>query len=141
MAHELIAICDECKQAVADGEGSLWVDMAEVDQHTINVRAWKQLEAKPATDRLQTYSFSSLLSYPEPAPWRVHHAACDPAPDANAYAIEVHRCRSWADLVVWTSHLMGKSWLAHTDWSKVLEGAGESLGRRIVPTVPPTLHR
>ena len=53
-AHELIAICDECKHAVADGEGSLWVDMAEVDQHAVNVRAWKQLEAEPATDRLQT---------------------------------------------------------------------------------------
>jgi hypothetical protein len=141
MAHELIAICDECKHPVADGEGSLWVDMTEVDQREINVRAWKQLEAEPTTDMLQTYSFSSILSYPEPAPWRVHHAVCDPDPSTNAYAIEAHRCRSWADLVVWTSHLMGKTWLVHTDWHKVLEGAGESRGRRIVPAAPPTLHR
>lgn len=39
MTHELVAICDACKQTIADGEGSLWVDMAEIEQATTNERA------------------------------------------------------------------------------------------------------
>ncbi|MEU0118554.1 hypothetical protein ABZ137_33945 [Streptomyces bobili] len=46
MVYELIAICDACKQAAADG--SLWVDMAEVDRCSNNhTRAWEILETPP----------------------------------------------------------------------------------------------
>jgi hypothetical protein len=139
--HELEAICDVCKRVVADGEGNLWVDMAEVEQVTVNERAWEQLESEPQEGGAVTFSGGSLLSYPAPARWRVDHASCDPAPDANAYAIEVHRCRSWADLVLWTAHLMGKEWLLHSDWDELLRAASESTGTRISPAVRPTLHR
>ncbi|WP_143094195.1 hypothetical protein [Streptacidiphilus jiangxiensis] len=141
MTYELAAICDACKQAVGDGDGNLWLDMAEVEQATVNKRAWEQLETDHSSPGFVKVSFSAHLSHPEPARWQVHHSACDPAPDANAYAIEVHRCRSWADLVLWTAHLMGKGWFPHTDWDELLEAAGESAGSRITPTTRPTLHR
>lgn len=141
MAHELAAICDVCTQAVADGEGSFWVDMSEVDRCSTNVRAWELRETKQVGPGLHSYDAASLMSYPDAARWRVHHAACDPTPNANAYAVEVHRCRSWADLVWWTAHLMGKSWLQHTDWEDVLQSAADADGSRIIPTSPPKRHR
>ncbi|MCX4972407.1 hypothetical protein [Streptomyces sp. NBC_00620] len=113
MTHELLAICDACKRPVADGEGTLWIDMTEVNEATVNERAWEQLEAEKLAPGVQSYSAESLMSYPDPARWRVHHAACDPAPNANAYAIEVHRCRT----------------------------AGESAGARITPAVRPHVSR
>ncbi|NNN36025.1 hypothetical protein HLK59_37815 [Streptomyces sp. S3(2020)] len=140
MTHELLAICDTCKKPVADGEGSLWVDMTEVDQATVNRRAWEQLATEQLAPGIHGYSAESLMTYPKSARWQVHHVACDPAPDANAYAIDVHRCRSWADLVLWTAHLMGKAWLSDTDWEDLLEAASQSAGSRITPVVPPTLN-
>jgi hypothetical protein len=115
--------------------------MADVNQVTVNERAWEQLEAEPQQTGMLTFSGESFLSYPDLAHWRVHHTACDPALNANTYAVEVHRCRSWADFVIWTAHLMGKAWLQHTDWGELLQEAGESAGTRISPAVPPTLHR
>lgn len=88
-----------------------------------------------------TFSGESLQSYPDPAHWRVHHHSCDPAPNANSYAIEIHRCRSWADLVWWTAHLMCKAWLPRTDWEELLQEAAEAGQTRITPATPPTLHR
>ncbi|GAA1429321.1 hypothetical protein GCM10009601_44330 [Streptomyces thermospinosisporus] len=141
MTYELISICDACKQAIADGEGGLWVDMSEVEQASINERAWEQLEAEQHESGVRTFSGESIQSYPDPARWRVHHYSCDPSPSANSYAIEVHRCRSWADLVWWTAHLMGKSWLGQTDWDELLQQASESAGNRITPAVRPHLHQ
>ncbi|MBT2415093.1 hypothetical protein J7I94_31905 [Streptomyces sp. ISL-12] len=129
------------KQPIADGEGRLWVDMSEVERATVNERAWEQLEADQPERGVLTFSGESLQSYPDPARWRVHHYSCDSALDANSYAIEVHRCRSWADLVWWTAHLMGKVWLPQTDWDEVLEAASAAAGTRITPAVRPTLHR
>lgn len=141
MTHELIAICDACKETIADGEGSLWVDMAEVEQATTNERAWEQFEAEQHERGVLTFSGESLQSYPDPAHWRVHHYSCDPVPNANSYAVEVHRCRSWADLVWWTAHLMGKAWFPRTDWEDLLQEAAEAAQTRITPVVPPKLHR
>ncbi|MGJ5898447.1 hypothetical protein ACSCBZ_41860 [Streptomyces niveiscabiei] len=140
MVHELIAICDVCKQAVADGGGSLWVDMAEVERCSTHTRAWEILETRQEAPGIQSFDAASLMSYPEAARWQVHHTACDPSPDANTYAVEVHRCRSWADLVLWTAHLMGKAWLQYTDWENLLQEAAEATGKRITPTVPPRVH-
>lgn len=141
MTHELIAICDVCKQTVANDEGSVWVDMAEGDRYAINTRAWELLETEQEAPGAHTFTAASLLSHPDPARWHVHHAACDPSPNANAYTFEVHRCRSWVNLVLWTAHLMGKTWLPHTDWEDLLQEAAEAVGTRIAPATPPRLHR
>ncbi|MEW2636341.1 hypothetical protein AB0903_33040 [Streptomyces sp. NPDC048389] len=71
MAHELIAICDECKHAVADSEGSLWVDMAEVDQHAINV---PRMEA--AGGRTSDRQAADLLLFKPPLVPRTSSLAC-----------------------------------------------------------------
>lgn len=62
MTHELLAICDACKKPVADGEGSLWVDMTEVDQTTVNRRAWEQLETEQLAPGIHGYSAESLMT-------------------------------------------------------------------------------
>lgn len=115
--------------------------MAEVERCATNTQAWELLETEQETPGVRSFDAASLMSYPGPARWHVHHARCDPSPGANAYAIEVHRCRSWADLVWWTAHFMGKTWLQHTDWEDVLQEASEATGTRFTPTTPPRLHR
>ncbi|WP_030886411.1 hypothetical protein [Streptomyces sp. NRRL F-5053] len=140
MSHDLLAYCDTCKAPVADGDGALWADMADVDRTATNTQAWEMLETKQEAGAL-SFSAGSLMSYPEPARWQVHHSACNPSPDARAYAVEVHRCRSWADLVWWTAHLMGKTWLQHTDWEDLLQETAEAAGTRITPATPPESHR
>lgn len=64
MVYELIAICDACKQAVADGEGSFSVDMAEVDRCSTNTRAWEILETAHEAPGVQSFDAASLMSYP-----------------------------------------------------------------------------
>ncbi|NBE49900.1 transposase [Streptomyces boluensis] len=116
--------------------GCPWMDLPE------EFGSWKGVHnrlRKWAADG--SFSAGSLMSYPEPAWWQVHHSACNPSPDATTYAIEVHRCRSWADLVWWTVHLMGETWLRHTDWEDLFQEPAEAAETRISPTAAPKSHR
>ncbi|MFI1481889.1 hypothetical protein [Streptomyces sp. NPDC020747] len=66
MVYELIAICDACKQAVADGEGSLWVGIAEVDRCSTNMHAREILETEHEAPGVQSFDAAeSPMSYPE----------------------------------------------------------------------------
>jgi hypothetical protein len=140
MDHELLARCETCDALIADGDGSLWVDMADVDRTATNTQAWEMLETEQEAGAL-SFSVGSLMSYPDPARWQVHHDACYSSPRARSYGVEVHRCRSWADLVWWTAHLMGKTWLQDTDWENLLQETAEATGTRIDPATPPKSHR
>lgn len=140
-AHELVAICDACTKPIADGEGVIWIDYGQIDQHEKAVRAWRQEQKeKTPPGLLVTSTFSDIMKYPPAVRWNVHHAACDPDPDAGAYSIGVHQMRTWGDLVHWTAHLMEKSWLSNTDWRKLLDGATSTTGGRITPVVAPKIN-
>lgn len=54
--------------------------MPEIEQATVNERAWEQLEAEAPERGVLTFSGESLQSYPDPARWRVHRCSCDPTP-------------------------------------------------------------
>jgi hypothetical protein len=49
------------------------------------------------------------------ARWRISHYSCNPNEDTY-YEIEVYRMKTFPKLIAWTSHLMWKKWLYHTDW-------------------------
>jgi hypothetical protein len=72
------------------------------------------------------------LTRPRALEWHVVHYRCDPDPDAAAYMIEVENARSPWELLGWTSYLMGKPWVAHTDWgARAARVAREHEPRRI----------
>ncbi|WP_354645220.1 hypothetical protein [Kitasatospora camelliae] len=141
-SHELNAICDVCKNPIADGAGNVWIDKADLSRAERGVKEWEdaQREAARERDGVVMYSADDLLAYPEAARWAVTHRACDPEPDTSAYSFEVHRCRTWAELVDWTAHLMGKTWLQVTDWNVLLEEATAARGHRISPSVKPKIR-
>ncbi|WP_158717223.1 hypothetical protein [Streptomyces sp. NRRL F-4474] len=139
--HELVAVCDACEAPIADGQGCIWIDYGKIMKQQEAVRTWEaetKAAAPPGTRTVVSYG--DILSYPDAVRWCAHHAACDPDIDANAYSIEVHRLRTWADLTHWTAHLMGKPWLPATDWKKVLESAAHGVGTRITPVKRPIVH-
>ena len=64
--------------------------------------------------------------------WETLHHSCDPDPGNDCYAINAERIATSPALAWWTAHLMGKTWLALTDWDEVLrEAAGEGGSPRI----------
>lgn len=139
--RELNVICERCEHSIADGGGTLWIDQSQVNRHEREVRDWEAAqEAKAGKGSLLMHSAEDIFSYPKAVPWSAHHSVCDPALGASAYSIEVHRLRTWADLVHWTAHLMEKSWLAATDWSELLAGVANGDGTRVRPVQPPTLN-
>ena len=53
--------------------------------------------------------------------WHFHHDHC--LPTAAVYGIDVETVRTERGILRWTLHLMGKSWFADSDWSRVIAGA------------------
>lgn len=140
-APELVTICDTCTKPIADGKGTIWVDYNKIHQNEEAVRAWRQEQKdKTPPGELAVTTGSDLMRFPSAVRWNVHHAACDPDPDAGCYSIEVHRMRTWGDLVHWTAHLMEKTWLSNTDWRNLLAGATTTSGGRISPVVAPKIN-
>lgn len=62
--------------------------------------------------------------------WRAYHFTCDPQPESDDYSIPVERISTLRGVLGWTAHLMGKRWIAETDWADVLR---ELAGRRETP--------
>lgn len=128
-ADALLATCDACNRPIAhdgNGPGHLWIDHEVVSKVERLVREWR---ARRSPDGVMT--MDELMSMPDVAPWRIHHAACDPEPEANSYVIELHRLQNGRQLLAWTAHLIGKQWVRSTDWLQLIEGAAEGTGRRL----------
>ncbi|MET9513448.1 hypothetical protein ABZX62_34240 [Streptomyces flavidovirens] len=130
MAHDLALICDGCSKPITDDAGYLWVDNREVSRTEHAFRKW-EAEHTDAIDGSLSFTGGAIFDIPEKVRWQVHHATCDPAPDASSYDIPATKIRSWAELLEWTAHLMEKSWLTHTDWQDILRGVHTS-DRRLV---------
>jgi hypothetical protein len=138
--HQLIAICDVCNQQVQDHDGHLSVHRADIRAHQKAVAEWKQRTGSDHADGApHAVGIMDMAAYPEPAKWTVLHVRCCEHPEAGEYPIEIHRVRTWPDLVAWTAHLMGKTWLGHTDWSELLEAATNGDKTRLVAATPPRL--
>src|SRR5690606_17470373 len=110
--------CNSCHTPVADHDGYLYVLFGDV---TRTREAAEQWEASREDDEAST--LAEVLNYPSPAQWRVSHVDCELAPDDPGYLIPVERARTRARLLWWTSHLMGKTWLTHTNWEQLIKTA------------------
>jgi hypothetical protein len=106
-------VCDVCRMTIADSEGMLWVDVVAAESVGRARLAWDSAHASTA-------SLSEYLSRPRQVRWHVVHYRCDPDPDAAAYMVEVATARTAWELLDWTAHFMGKSWVGHTDWDQVI---------------------
>lgn len=124
---ELIAICDLCRRPVADGTGSLYIDLAEVREYRHDADEWRAAHAGPV-------KVSEVLDAPARPCWRVRHDACDTDRDVLAYDISVEQIRTWHELARWTAHLFDKNWFALTDWGHLMRGVAENSGTRIQPS-------
>ena len=67
---------------------------------------------------------AEFLNWPDDARWQVHCWGCNPHRDDDCdgcYVIRVERCRTWAQLVEWTAHVLEKEWVgAATNWTEFI---------------------
>ncbi|MEU8199407.1 hypothetical protein AB0C10_37045 [Microbispora amethystogenes] len=120
----LVVFCDACRKPIGDGDGFLYVDLAQV-------RAYRAGEAFPAAPVL---SIESLMGRPVRPTWHAHHTACAPDNGGDAYDVPVAQVRTWPRLATTTARLMSKNWFSFTDWDAVLEGAASAGGSRVSRT-------
>ena len=126
MTAELTLICEGCRMPFTDG-GCLWISFADIQRASQQDADWHA--AHPAGEAVDITTF---LSLPGGAVWHAHHDRCMPPEGESSYDVDVGQVRTWAGLVRWTVHLMGKRWLEFSDWDDVLrEASGESPSRRI----------
>ena len=119
MSEEINWTCYVVGQPVEDKAGYVAVDVYEAVRVERERAEWD--EARPGVDIGEM-----MRSYPGPARWQALHGACDPLDERGPYAIDVHRTRTPWMLLSWTAHLMGKTWLAATDWDEIIERVGSA---------------
>jgi len=107
--HELVAICDTCKQPIDDNQGHLY---AAFDQIRANLT--------PEPSALREALAVETILVGKPIHWRARHYACTPKDAGEVYGIEVCQIRTWARLTEWTAHLMPKNWFPRSDWAALL---------------------
>jgi hypothetical protein len=110
--------CAECRQPIEDGTGYIHIDLAAVMAVETAAHEWTAKHETPEGAIFLTGA--DLFDYPTAAGWTTHHADCDPHPDSNDYWFDVARARTHAQLLDWTAHLMGKTWLEHTNWANLI---------------------
>lgn len=115
----VVITCQVCRRPVV-GDGYVWVDNAEI---AACERAWAEFDERRGGKSWQPVGLEDLFALPDEAEWQAHHARCDPNPDRSSYSIQANRIDTAAKLLDWTAHLMGKSWLGHTNWDNVIRSA------------------
>lgn len=115
-------ICEHCARPVHSGRGGvrLYDDDLATAETAYEAHQAAQAAAAQILDPLATaLSSEDLMRTPSPARWRVEHDRC--ATTGGAYAIDAGRLATVLDALEWTVHLMGKTWIGHTDWSKFID--------------------
>lgn len=111
--------CQVCTKPIADGKGYVWIDHNEVA--AAQARDARQ---DPITGEVDLSDFLTISD----ANWHVHHAKCDPYPNANSYTIAIERIRTVPQLLDWTAHLMSsKGWISATDWDRFLSAVATQI--------------
>jgi hypothetical protein len=132
VSQTIVWTCEACGQPIADGEGYVTVDYADIHAYEAAMRAWEdRVRAKmPAEWRERgglMFTGADLLDHPETVRWRMLHAACDPRPDSSDYCIAIERIRTTAEAFEWAAHMLEKGWLVHTNWADILRGVASQL--------------
>lgn len=120
-AGDITVVCSLCGKPILPGAGWLLVSHSDINR---TATAWSEFEerkrAESGIDGL--VALDELMDLPGRAAWQAFHRTCDPDLDSHDYYIDVERFTTWADVVSWTAHLMGKTWLQHTNWAALLRG-------------------
>jgi hypothetical protein len=129
--------CSACQRDVTGSpKAVLHVPYEEFGRVERESASWKQKHKENDQGGLGVVSLAELMTYPGPARWQVHCDRCNPHKDERGdmcdgcYWVSLDRCTDAVDLLYWTAHLMGKTWLRHTNWASFIRMAAESTGRR-----------
>jgi hypothetical protein len=106
---------------VGDAAGYVTVDVHEAIRAERSRMQWDQ-------DHPGATTLDELVTRERPVHWVVLHAACDQVDERGPYTIEVERIRSAWDALAWTDHLIGKTWVAHTDWGSLINQIAKAGG-------------
>ena len=106
--------CEICYRSIPSiREGRIWISYVRIEARERELGAWR--EANPLTP-MSTVTVDQIMQFPALIQWVWGHADC-PDPDGDSlYWIEAARFNSVPKALDWTLHLMGKSWIQHTDW-------------------------
>lgn len=113
--------CDECKKPIPSLDGHIYVLMHDVEVAEIAAPALREEFSTELPGGGRAYSGADLLRMPDKtARWRTVHDTCTPAEHENIYSIDLSRIDTYEKALHWTGHLMGKTWLASTNWGAVI---------------------
>lgn len=117
---KLVLICQSCRSPITIGH--LGVDIGALAGYRAAVEQWE-------ADNPGAGPMGALLDLPEQVAWQAHCEKCDP--HACGYSIQSAELATYKGLLKWTAHLMGKAWLADTDWDELLEQVVDGTDERL----------
>lgn len=112
--------CDGCRRSVTR-DGGAYVSYSDIHRYEDEYRAWDKASAEvfgPLVIR------RTWVGMPSEVRWHVYHWACDPAPDATDYALDIEHLDTWQGIVETMVHLTGKAWFDWTDWGALMARIG-----------------
>ena len=110
--------CQHCRKPIKDGTGWITIERSEAWQHARDVKAWRDSLEDP-----RFITGTKLDALPDKPRWNITHSTCDEVEDVTGYTIDIDRIRTERDLLSWSAHLLGKTWIQHTDWHRVIRKA------------------
>jgi hypothetical protein len=110
--------CESCHKPLSGDDGVVAVSYDDIRKNEEACAEWDARNPGPVHD------VGAEGPYPARAHWRVLHDDCGAAQILNPYEITSGRIGTWRAVASWSAHLLGKRWLAHTDWSALLYRAG-----------------
>jgi hypothetical protein len=129
-ACEIGWVCEVCREPITDDSGYLTLDYAAALRYEDDTRQWRE-QHRELHRMLRPDAVAALRDYPERVRWRPLHRKCDPAADsaeAEEWRIAAGRIQTVGDVLMWTAHLLGKTWLPATEWGEVLRAVNGKLG-------------
>ena len=110
--------CKHCRKPIKDGTGWITIAQSAVWQWQRDEKAWRESREDP-----HWLTGKDLDARPDEPRWNVVHSKCDAEDTGTDYTINIERIRTERDLLSWSAHLLGKTWIQHTDWHRVIRKA------------------
>lgn len=129
--------CHTCQcDVTGSAKAVIHVPYNEFGRVEREAKRWEREHQDGSEEAVRIVSLAELMTYPGPARWQVHCDPCNPHKDeqgglcGGCYWLSLDRCSTAVDLLYWTAHLMGKTWLPHTNWASFIRAAAAGTGRR-----------
>lgn len=108
-------ICDVCKKPIDNILGGVWITHPDIRE-----------ASRRSTSPEGPMSIIEILALPDGPKWHVtHDSGCTIYKETQpgAYWLPIESLRSHTAVLKWTGHLLGKNWLAETNWDDIIERA------------------